>query len=97
MDDHKKGLPHFTREKLEELARQNYKYVKEISVQYLENDVEYYNLHFTPVLDKYKHLDIENRKECNNISSNKENNKTVDEIISPFDNVIDNNIYYCSQ
>ena len=40
MDNSKQRLPHFTREKLEELAKLNYKYVKEFSVQFKENDVE---------------------------------------------------------
>lgn len=51
-------LQHFTKEKLEELARSNYKYVKEFSEQYKKEDIEYYNSAIFPVLEKYKHLDI---------------------------------------
>lgn len=55
MDNSKQRLPHFTTEKLEELASQNYKYVKEFSEQYKENDIEYYNAYLIPVLEKFKH------------------------------------------
>ena len=58
MTNSKQRLPHFTKEKLDELARLNYKHVKEFSEQYKEEDIEYYNSAILPVLEKYKHLDI---------------------------------------
>lgn len=78
MTNSKQRLPHFTKEKLEELARLNYKYVKEFAEQYKEDDIEYYNSAILPVLEKYKHLDIIEKsivKEpdiINNISTVKE-------------------------
>lgn len=58
MTNSKQRLPHFTKEKLDELARLNYKHVKEFSEQYKEEDTEYYNSAILPVLEKYKPFDI---------------------------------------
>lgn len=77
MTNSKQRLPHFTKEKLDELARLNYKHVKEFSEQYKEEDIEYYNSAILPVLEKYKHLDILDIAKVEEVETVKEVSESV--------------------